>query len=94
MAMLCAIQHYPVMKQFYNKLVAQGKHKKSRPHGVYAKNDHPTERHGPRSEGVADGVNSFATDLILDHSRLLTADITSTATLGRDSPERNLEGKD
>lgn len=28
MAMLCAIQHNPVMKQFYNKLVAQGKHKK------------------------------------------------------------------
>ncbi len=28
MAMLCAIQHNPVMKQFYDKLVAQGKHKK------------------------------------------------------------------
>jgi transposase len=28
MAMLCGIQHNPVMKQFYNKLVAQGKHKK------------------------------------------------------------------
>lgn len=28
MAMLCAIQHNPVMKQFYEKLVAQGKHKK------------------------------------------------------------------
>lgn len=28
MAMLCCIQHNPVMKQFYNKLVAQGKHKK------------------------------------------------------------------
>lgn len=28
MAMLCAIQHNPVMKQFYKKLVAQGKHKK------------------------------------------------------------------
>lgn len=28
MAMMSAIQHNPVMKQFYNKLVAQGKHKK------------------------------------------------------------------
>ena len=28
MAMLSAIQHNPVMKQFYEKLVAQGKHKK------------------------------------------------------------------
>lgn len=28
MAMLCAIQHNPVMKNFYQKLVAQGKHKK------------------------------------------------------------------
>jgi len=28
MAMLCGIQHNPVMKQFYNNLVAQGKHKK------------------------------------------------------------------
>jgi transposase len=28
MAMLCGIQHNPVMKQFYNKLVAQGKHRK------------------------------------------------------------------
>ena len=28
MAMLCAIQHNPVMKRFYEKLVAQGKHKK------------------------------------------------------------------
>jgi len=28
MAMLSAIQHNPVMKNFYNKLVAQGKHKK------------------------------------------------------------------
>lgn len=28
MAMLCAVQHNPVMKQFYEKLVAQGKHKK------------------------------------------------------------------
>ncbi|MEE9351938.1 MAG: transposase, partial [Thiotrichaceae bacterium] len=28
MAMLCAIQHNPVMKKFYQKLVAQGKHKK------------------------------------------------------------------
>jgi transposase len=28
MAMLCAIQHNPVMKQFYERLVAQGKHKK------------------------------------------------------------------
>ncbi len=28
MAMLCAIQHNPVMKMFFNRLVAQGKHKK------------------------------------------------------------------
>lgn len=28
MAMMCAIQHNPVIKRFYNKLVAQGKHKK------------------------------------------------------------------
>lgn len=28
MAMLCAIQHNPVMKNFYQKLVATGKHKK------------------------------------------------------------------
>jgi len=28
MAMLCAIQHNPVMKSFYTRLVAQGKHKK------------------------------------------------------------------
>tara|TARA_R110000868_G_C10956382_1_gene768095 strand:- start:1742 stop:2698 length:957 start_codon:yes stop_codon:yes gene_type:complete len=28
MAMLCGIQHNPVMKEFYNRLVAQGKHKK------------------------------------------------------------------
>lgn len=28
MAMMCAIQHNPVMKRFYDKLVAQGKHKK------------------------------------------------------------------
>lgn len=28
MAMLCSIQHNPVMKQFYDKLVAQGKHSK------------------------------------------------------------------
>lgn len=28
MAMMCAIQHNPVMKNFYEKLVAQGKHKK------------------------------------------------------------------
>lgn len=28
MAMLCAIQHNPVMKKFYEKLVAAGKHKK------------------------------------------------------------------
>ena len=28
MAMLSAIQHNPIMKQFYEKLVAQGKHKK------------------------------------------------------------------
>jgi transposase len=28
MAMLCAIQHNPVMKQFYQKLVGSGKHKK------------------------------------------------------------------
>ncbi len=28
MGMLCAIQHNPVMKSFYRKLVAQGKHKK------------------------------------------------------------------
>jgi len=28
MAMMSAIQHNPIMKQFYNKLVAQGKHKK------------------------------------------------------------------
>jgi len=28
MGMLCAIQHNPVMRQFYDKLVAQGKHKK------------------------------------------------------------------
>lgn len=28
MAMLCAIQHNPVIKKFYKKLVAQGKHKK------------------------------------------------------------------
>ncbi len=28
MAMMCAIQHNPVMKAFYNKLVAAGKHKK------------------------------------------------------------------
>lgn len=28
MAMLSAIQHNPVMKQFYSKLIAQGKHKK------------------------------------------------------------------
>ena len=28
MAMMCAIQHNPVMKSFYNRLVNQGKHKK------------------------------------------------------------------
>ncbi|WP_196159769.1 IS110 family transposase [Reinekea sp. G2M2-21] len=28
MAMMCAIQHNPIMKNFYQKLVAQGKHKK------------------------------------------------------------------
>ena len=28
MGMLCAIQHNPVMRHFYDKLVAQGKHKK------------------------------------------------------------------
>lgn len=28
MAMLCGIQHNPVMRSFYNKLVAQGKHRK------------------------------------------------------------------
>lgn len=28
MAMMCTIQHNPIMKSFYNKLVAQGKHKK------------------------------------------------------------------
>ena len=28
MAMMCAIQHNPVMKDFFNRLVAQGKHKK------------------------------------------------------------------
>ena len=28
MAMMCAIQHNPVIKQFYQKLIAQGKHKK------------------------------------------------------------------
>jgi transposase len=28
MAMLCAIQCNPVIKKFYQKLVAQGKHKK------------------------------------------------------------------
>ncbi|MGI9294294.1 MAG: IS110 family transposase [Pseudomonadales bacterium] len=28
MAMLCAIQHNPIIKRFYQKLVAQGKHKK------------------------------------------------------------------
>lgn len=28
MAMLCGIQHNPVMKDFYDRLVAQGKHKK------------------------------------------------------------------
>ena len=28
MAMLCAIQHNPVMQEFFNRLVAQGKHKK------------------------------------------------------------------
>lgn len=28
MAMLCSIQHNPVMKEFYQRLVAQGKHKK------------------------------------------------------------------
>ncbi|MFQ3229447.1 IS110 family transposase [Reinekea sp.] len=28
MAMMCAIQHNPIMKSFYQKLVAQGKHKK------------------------------------------------------------------
>lgn len=28
MAMMCAIQHNPVIKSFYEKLVAQGKHKK------------------------------------------------------------------
>ncbi len=28
MAMMCAIQHNPVMKSFYNRLVSQGKHKK------------------------------------------------------------------
>lgn len=28
MAMMCAIQHNPVMKRFYQKLVASGKHKK------------------------------------------------------------------
>lgn len=28
MAMLCAIQHNPVMKRFYERLVSQGKHKK------------------------------------------------------------------
>lgn len=28
MAMMCAIQHNPVMKSFYNRLVDQGKHKK------------------------------------------------------------------
>jgi transposase len=28
MAMMCAIQHNPVIKRFYEKLVAQGKHKK------------------------------------------------------------------
>ncbi|GGX48687.1 IS110 family transposase [Saccharospirillum salsuginis] len=28
MAMMCAIQHNPVMNRFFNKLVAQGKHKK------------------------------------------------------------------
>jgi transposase len=28
MAMMCAIQHNPVIKQFYGKLVEQGKHKK------------------------------------------------------------------
>ena len=28
MAMMCAIQHNPVMKRFYEKLVASGKHKK------------------------------------------------------------------
>ena len=28
MAMMSAIQHNPIMKQFFNKLVAQGKHKK------------------------------------------------------------------
>ena len=28
MAMLCAIQHNPVMRSFYLRLVAQGKHKK------------------------------------------------------------------
>jgi transposase len=28
MAMMCAIQHNPVMKKFFNKLVAEGKHKK------------------------------------------------------------------
>lgn len=28
MGMMCAIQHNPIMKRFYQKLVAQGKHKK------------------------------------------------------------------
>ncbi len=28
MAMMCAIQHNPIMNRFFNKLVAQGKHKK------------------------------------------------------------------
>jgi len=28
MAMMCAIQHNPVMKKFYSRLVETGKHKK------------------------------------------------------------------
>lgn len=46
MAMMCAIHHNPMMKEFFGKLIAQGKHKKVALTRPYTKNDDNSEYHG------------------------------------------------
>jgi hypothetical protein len=48
MGMMSAMQHNPVMKSFYQKLIAQGKHKNGSPNRLHAKNDYDIKCNGSR----------------------------------------------
>jgi len=66
MSLLISIQHNPVIRQTYQRLVAAGKHNKSRIYGLHAQDDYHSQCHAEKSYIMAD--RTFLTG---NHSRLL-----------------------